>query len=486
MFSILHISDLHRSQDEPLDNDSLIAALLVDCDRYMGETPIVPSPDAIIISGDFIQGAPLGDPNWQEMIADQYRVAGIFLDQLTQRFLDGDRSKLIIAPGNHDVCWNTSLASMERVPQPEYPTNVREALIQHNSNYRWSWQDLALYRIRDNDGYGRRMNPYWDFAESFYADVPLLQPIDRRRGFQLFELKDRQIVVAAFDSVNQNDCFSYAGAIPPGVVGQCHLALRDIPHSYSLRIAVWHHSIHGPPLRDDYMAVGEVHQMAGLQFQLGIHGHQHVAATTTHYVHLSETQSMGVVSAGSLCAGHHELPRGVNRQYNLIVIEDDLRRARVHVREMVEGNQFSRKTNGQFPQGFAELVLQPNTNIIGRIIDAHQENITRAILQAEESFHNRDWRRAIDLLRGVDLSRNLYARNIVIQAAFNDQDWELVATTIIQPQSTNEAVLLVSALIRTNALDQATLILGDNIEIDAATRRELEGQIETKRMMRNE
>ena len=28
MFSILHISDLHRSRDEPVDNDSLIAALL--------------------------------------------------------------------------------------------------------------------------------------------------------------------------------------------------------------------------------------------------------------------------------------------------------------------------------------------------------------------------------------------------------------------------------------------------------------------------
>lgn len=121
MFSILHISDLHRSRDEPADNDSLVAALITDRDRYMGETPSVPSPDAIIVSGDLIQGAPLGHANWQAVMRDQYRNAGEFLDHLSRRFLGGLRSKLIIVPGNHDVCWNTSFGSMERVPETEYP-----------------------------------------------------------------------------------------------------------------------------------------------------------------------------------------------------------------------------------------------------------------------------------------------------------------------------------------------------------------------------
>jgi len=46
MFTILHISDLHRSRDEPVDNDSLVAALVADRDRYSGETPVVPAPNA--------------------------------------------------------------------------------------------------------------------------------------------------------------------------------------------------------------------------------------------------------------------------------------------------------------------------------------------------------------------------------------------------------------------------------------------------------
>ena len=57
---------------------------------------------------------------------------------------------------------------------------------------------------------------------------------------------------------------------------------------------------------------------------------------------------MAVISAGSLCAGNKELPRGVNRQYNLIVIDNNFTHARVHVREMGDGEQFTRKRSGEF------------------------------------------------------------------------------------------------------------------------------------------
>ena len=108
MFSILHISDLHRSKEEPIDNNSLIAALLADHDRYMGESPQIPPVGAIVVSGDLIQGAQIGAPNWQQSMEDQYAVAEGFLSELCDRFLDGDRSRMVLIPGNHDVCWNTS------------------------------------------------------------------------------------------------------------------------------------------------------------------------------------------------------------------------------------------------------------------------------------------------------------------------------------------------------------------------------------------
>ena len=148
MFTILHISDLHRSRDEPVDNDSLVAALMADRDQDMGETPIVPPPDAIVVSGDLIQGAPINHANWQDIMRDQYHVAEEFLDHLARRFLAGDRSKLIMIPGNHDVCWNTSFSSMRRVPDNEHPADLRAV-----------WGPVAGYENKRRYGNAWRVTP---------------------------------------------------------------------------------------------------------------------------------------------------------------------------------------------------------------------------------------------------------------------------------------------------------------------------------------
>ncbi len=234
------------------------------------------------------------------------------------------------------------------------------------------------------------------------------------------------------------------------------------------------------------MDIGHLHEMIGLHFQLGMHGHQHVATTATHYVHLSESQSMAVISTGSLCAGSRQLPRGVNRQYNVIVIEDDLVHARVHVREMAEGEQFSRKTNGAFLQGYVKLGWQASTDAMGREIDTREKNTRRAILQAENALQSGDARRAIDLLTGLELLPDSHARRIAIKATLKLENWALLVSIITQPHSTEEAVLLVSALIRTGSLDRAVAVLADTPDIDPATRGDLEGQIEIKKIMRGQ
>ena len=341
MFSILHISDLHRSRNEPVANEDLIASLLADRERYLLEEPRVPSPGAIVVSGDLIHGAAVGEQSWQSSIRAQYRVAEEFLSELCHRFLDGDRSRMILTPGNHDVCWNESYRAMKRVASRDSPRDVRAALLEPDSRYRWDWSQKRLFKISDATAYDQRMNAYWEFAERFYNGTQLVLPLDRTRGFQFFELLDRRIIAASFASVAGNDCYRDTGAIAPGAIGSCAIALQDLQRAYELTAGVWHHSVHGPPGRSDYMDVAYVKEMAGHGFQLGLHGHQHVASTMTQLIHLDETQAMAVVSAGSLCAGGPDLPRGVNRQYNLLVFDDQLDKARVHVREMGDGLQFT-------------------------------------------------------------------------------------------------------------------------------------------------
>jgi hypothetical protein len=415
---------------------------------------------------------------------DQYRVVAAFLEQLAIRFLEGDRSKLIIVPGNHDVCWNTSFAAMERVPEDQWPSDVRLALIEPESNYRWSWRERALYRVHDQNAYAMRMGFYWDFVESFYEGVSIAHRIDRNRGYQLFELLDRRIIVAAFDSIHCNDCFNYSGTIPRGAIARCNLQLRDSQHHYGLRIAVWHHSFQGPPQREDYMEARQVREMVGLGFQLGIHGHQHVAEATTQYIYLNETQSMGVASAGSLCAGARELPRGVNRQYNLIVIDDTLRRARVHVREMTDGEQFSGKRNGAFLQGFSELTWQVATDRAGNPIDAAEKNDRASIIRGEEALRAGRVRDAIESLSAVKLTPGSYERKLAIDAFQRDQDWERLSDAIGSPETVEETVLLITALVNRDQFEGAGSTLDKAIDLDPATRQALRDMIDVKQAMR--
>ena len=483
MFSILHISDLHRSSEEPVDNDSLLAALLADCDRYAGGTPRIPPPHAIVVSGDIIQGVRIDAPNWQQSMKDQYAVAGGFLTTLCERFLDGDRSRMVLIPGNHDVCWNTSRLAMKRIPNTEYPSNLYGALIKPDSDYRWSWSDQTLFRIADMAAYEQRMDSYWHFLESFYEDVRLPVPIDRARGFQLFEFCDRRIVVSAFESITGNDCFRHSGAIPHGAVGRCAMALQDSNRSYDLKIAVWHHSIQGPPNRSDYMDISQIQEMIGHGFQLGLHGHQHIAETQTLFVHLEQSRSMAVVGAGSLCAGAREMPRGVNRQYNLIVIKHDFIHARIHVREMGEGEQFTRKKTGAFSEGFIEVCWQPPTDIMGREFDVREHNARRATLDAEAALRAGMPHDAVQALSDVDVSSASYTRQLMIDALVLQEDWPRLAVILQNPSNVEEIVTLVSALIEINNFDDAQARLDAATEVDAATRSALQDKLEAKKMM---
>lgn len=115
MYTLLHISDLHRSPDDQVSNDELISSLIADKDQYAIGSASITGPNAIVVSGDLVHGSPLGSSEYPQDLEDQYRVAFEFLNELAERFVDGDHSRVIIVPGNHDVDWNVSLQAMVEV-----------------------------------------------------------------------------------------------------------------------------------------------------------------------------------------------------------------------------------------------------------------------------------------------------------------------------------------------------------------------------------
>ncbi len=489
MFSILHLSDLHRSEAEPISNGTLIASLLADCDRFPAETPTIRHPDAMVVSGDIVSGAPLSQEGFRDVLRKQYEVAEEFLGRLTDRLFDGDRTRVVVIPGNHDCCWNTALGGMTRVAAEEEPGDLLGELEAPESPFRWNWREQKLYRISDPDAYARRLDSYWAFIDSFYAGCALRFPIQPGTGSNLFELDRGRIVMAAFESLHGNDCFSYQGSFGPTAIADAALRIRDEGGHYNLRVAVWHHGLLcQPSFRSDYVPIDSVYELIGHGFQLGLHGHQHFAEIGSHYVHVPGDREMAVVSAGSLCAGAKDLPRGTNRQYNIVVVSDDYSEANVHVREMTRGSHFAASSGASgFPLGVARMRLSRASN--GRVkgLDAEGARRSKFVLDAELHLRSGRPEVALEILEGIDVDQGeAYGRSLLIEAAEQSGEWNKLATALRDPVTADERIKLAEALTNLGRTADALTVLGDasGPPLPEHVRREMQERVERNAAVR--
>lgn len=485
MFSILHITDLHRAIADPISNAELISALISDREQYLREDPPIAQPQAIVVSGDIIQGVSLGHPNFEAELAIQYETAHSFLVELTERFLNGQRAKVILVPGNHDICWNQARAAMVKVAPDAMPEALPRALHETNSPYRWDWKTRELYVIKDQQAYQQRLAAFWRFFARFYDGVTGLLRVEPWSDANLYSLDDGRIGVAAFNSCTNNDCFAFHGEIPRDVVARSHLDLQELG-PWRLRIAVWHHDIEGPPHRSDYMDPDVVRGMIGRGFRLGLYGHQHRTQITPQHAYLPNQETMALASAGSLCAGMKELPPGARRGYSIIEINDDYRSARVHVREMAFSNLFSRATLAEFcGRSFVDLEWTTPIDAGGRPEDPARDKVVAVLREAEAALvEHRDAAEAIRLLLLIDAAHHPFGRRLLLRAAEEAGEWEQVIEITREPQSIEELVLGVDAYLKRSHYDEARVMLDTNstrLALSAATLDDMLKRIELMR-----
>ena len=437
MYTIMHISDLHRSEAAYISNDELLSCLSADYQRFQEESPSISIPNAIVVTGDLIQGLPLGSSDYPAELARQYDVALELMIGFAENFLDGDRSKLIIGLGNHDVDWNMAFQSMRRVEHDG--GQIPKLLSIPDSCYRWSWDTLELLQITNQTMYKERFKYFCEFYKQFYDGVSLAFLVDPTRPWNLFELDDGRIAVCTFNSCVNNDCFSTIGEIPADAIAQSHMELLAIRRRYSLKMAIWHHDVQGPPRRSDYLDTDSIKLMIDKGYRIGMHGHRHRADASPYSVHASERHSMAVVGAGSLCAGPRELPTGVNRQYNIIEISDSYTKGRLHVREMFTTGILTRgrlTALGGASHVDLEWSITPpdsmvNTGRSGGHVLAKVERI-ETLIQAK------DCPAAVLLIeRDTDIPSD-YRRKLMSEALFEGQMWEKLSEHLSKPLNSQE------------------------------------------------
>jgi hypothetical protein len=244
------------------------------------------------------------------------------------------------------------------------------------------------------------------------------------------------------------------------------------------------HSIDGPPYRTDYMDVDIVRGMIGRGFRLGLYGHQHRAQALAQEIYLPDRERMAVVSAGSLCAGRHELPTGTYRQYNVIEIADDLRSVRVHVRSMAIANLFARTSLTEFGGAtFATLEWTPPKTAVGSIPNPTLERVNRQIEEAETGLKAGDFSKTLALLQEVDRRPSSYARRLYVEAAHKAHRWKALLAATDPPTTMDELMYRLDAFSQSKDfasarenLDQYSDPLGVPQETQQAVRRRLDAE----------
>lgn len=466
-FSILHISDLHRDLRDEVANNSLLESLERDFNQFTVQTPNIMAPALCIVSGDLISGIRTTSANADIELNRQYEQAKEFLIALTNRFFNRNRNRVVILPGNHDVCFTDVIESSQKIEIPTEPFQKKELvneLFSPNSKLRWSWNEMCFFKIIDDERYLNRFRHFAALFEGFY-EGQRTYPILPEKQFSSFDFPDLSFCVLALNSCYNNDPFRRMGAFHPGALTEACRSLRQIERSGWLSAAAWHHNFAGGPLKDDYLDEEFLQLLIDSGISLGFHGHQHLPKCFDELYQYGEKQrKMTIISASTLCAEPKNLQPGVPRSYNVVEIDTDIWSGRVHQRQMVNqlynlpvwGPGHFVSTNKSY---FDFELCQPlSTRPIKIELDL-------ALDRADRLIGERRWREAVEILESLkDIQ---LARPLLVKALEELCDARLIIATLWPPINNREAVILGGAIIESGTKKEAENFLSLRLIEDA-------------------
>jgi hypothetical protein len=337
-FSILHISDLHRDQNDEIPNDWLLQSLERDLEQYSKQSPSIMLPALCIVSGDLVLGVNPSTKDPEQELLRQYNQAEEFLIGLADRFFSGNRGRVVILPGNHDICSFETKKSMEKIDIPdenENKTKLVSELYRNGSLLRWSWQDMCFYKIINEEQYLKRFRYFSESYERFYSGKRKYS-LSPEQQFDIFDFDDIGFSLVTLNSCYNSDMYRRSGEFNPTTLSKACKVIKHPSRVGWLKAAAWHHNTYAPPMLDNYIDSAYMQLLIDAGVSIGFHGHQHISeCSIEHYTLGSNQRNMAIVSASTLCAGFRNLRAGVPRSYNIVEIDTVAWTGRVHQRQMV-------------------------------------------------------------------------------------------------------------------------------------------------------
>lgn len=311
-YSILHISDLHKPQG--CDFDNLFYSLQKDCEGYTRAG--IKKPEIIVVSGDLVEGSKDTTSEAENIIRAQYAETSNFLARLTDYFLEGDRQRMVIVPGNHDYCYKVSHDSMTASSR-ENAKEDYDSWRQPDSAVRWNWEDICFYHIIDPQLYATRFNLFREFYNDFFAGIrEMPEQIDS--DSYVIHLPAYRLAFVCFNSCYRLDHLNPMGCISASAMSGIHDRLARLRNLGCLLIGVWHHHVSGLPAENNYMDYRILNAMMDEDIKVGLFGHQHVSTVVHEYNDITSEMTLLLISSGSLYGNRSQLVTGIPRQYNII------------------------------------------------------------------------------------------------------------------------------------------------------------------------
>ena len=414
-------------------------SLRLDRERYVNEG--LPTPDIAIVSGDIVYGVNTSNADSDAALKRQYDEALDFLARLADTFFSGNRERVILVPGNHDVSHPHVMRATEMAELPtesEKRKMLARELVSENSVWRWVWTDFALRRIVNPEEYNRRMEPFALFFKAFYEGRRNFS-LDPAAQFSLHDFPDLGVVIAGLSSCADNDLFNRSARIHPDNVARVTREVAAYVKKGRLPIAVWHHNLAGGPNDSDYLDAEFLQTLMDGHFSIGLHGHQHRPQYLEHRFTADKKRTLTVLSAGTLCGGPQSIPTGRRRSYNVVTIDREKSSGKLHVREMTN-NSFSLPVWGAayVPEFDGSSMTFEMTMAVRPVSPIQAAGEAAELLKAGDA-------RGAAKLAGK-YPNEPYARRVVLEALTSIGDWDGICEFCAVPQSNLEISALCEAL----------------------------------------
>lgn len=438
--SILHISDFHKKTKDNYRN--LLSSLKTDCNKYVRENG-VPKPNVIVVSGDLVQGGSTAE------IKEQYEASLEFLNNLTDEFLNGDKRRVVIVPGNHDVDWNITKQSMEVVKsgRKKSEKEAYNEIVQQShsgdtsSNYRWSWEDQKVYMIRKKKQYGMRFDSFREFFDTFY-DGLYEYPENEDYQFHFFDVPGLGVSFLGLNSCFNNDHLNRSGTINPICVANASSEINKRVHAGKLVIGVWHHHTIGTPYEDNYLDYTILDTLVGNGIQLSLHGHQHYCAVAREHTDVYDSRRMLLLSTGSLYGGEHTMNYGASRQYNVIVLEEKEEKIKITLNSRADMSSKAKDIPNWGPGVIKGTSATSWTSVIDAPIDMNEYEEIDSIMRDYEGTGDYDAaKKRIDLVK----AKMPMTRRMILNLMQRENKYEDIADYFMPPVTDEEAIALIDA-----------------------------------------